>query len=135
MKAKPVKIPVVALICVFTFVSITTWAENRRKEREEYYRNETYQKMLDGSVESAETVRALIREAEERREARRRRSLKLGLKLGGLITLVSGVGLAIFLYFLEENDPIYLVALIPILVGLVLAVYGFFVQSRESEAG
>ncbi len=125
-------IPVVAIICVFTFIAIATWSENRRKEREAYYRSETHQKMLDGSPESADAVRALIREEEERRERRRAESLRMGLKLGGLITMVAGVGLAVFLYFLVDEDPIYLVGLVPILIGLVLALYGFFMRTPQA---
>jgi hypothetical protein len=127
-------IPVVAIICVFTFVAIATWSENRRKEREAYYRSETHQKMLDGSPESADAVRALIREEEERRERRRAESLRMGLRLGGLITMVAGVGLAVFLYYLVDDDPVYLVGLIPLLIGLVLALYGFF-MARPEPAG
>ena len=113
-------IPIVALICVFTFVSVETWSDNRRKEREAYYKNETYQKMLEGATGSAEAVQELIREEESRRERRRAESIKMGLKLGGMITSVAGVGLAVFLYFLETDEPVYLVGLIPLLVGLVL---------------
>ena len=127
-------IPVVALVCVFTFVSIATWSENRRKEREAYYRNDTFQKMLDGSPESAEQVRALIHEAEERRELRRAQNTKMGLKLGGLITTVAGLGLAVFLYYLVPEDPVYLVGLIPLLVGVVLALFGFFMSPPARDA-
>ena len=127
-------IPVVAIICVFTFVAVATWSENRRKEREAFHRSETHQKMLDGSPESAEAVRALIRDEEERKERRRMESLRMGLKLGGLITMVSGIGLGVFLYYLVDDDPVYLVGLIPLLVGLVLTAYGLFVQPRDDSA-
>ena len=128
-------IPVVTIIAVFTFVSIATWSENRRKERAEYYRNETYQKMLQGSEEGAEAVRQLIREDEARRERRRKQGLELGLKMGGLITLAAGLGLAVFLYYLVDDDPVYLVGLIPALIGLVLAAFGFFVKVPTEGAG
>ena len=124
-------IPVVALICVFTFIAVATWSENRRKEREAYYRSETYQKMLDGSAEAAESVRALIRDEEERRERKRVQGMRMGMRLGGLITMVAGIGLAVFLYYLIDDDPVYLVGLIPILIGLVLTVYGFVMAPPE----
>ncbi|MFQ5349216.1 MAG: hypothetical protein ACE5EG_02095 [Thermoanaerobaculia bacterium] len=128
-------IPVVAIICVFTFVSVATWAENRRKEREAYYRAETYQKMLDGSPESAETVRQLIREAEERHEVRRKENLKLGLKLGGLITTVAGLGVGVFLRYLIPDEPIWMVCIIPVLIGPVLALYGYRLSGEDAAAG
>ncbi len=126
-------IPVVAIICVFTFVSIDTWSENRRKEREEYYKNETLQKMLNGSPESAETVRQLIREEEERLEVNRRVSQKQGLLLGGTITSVVGLGLGIFLYYLVD-EPVFLVGLIPLLIGVVLTAFGAFMSAPEAPA-
>ena len=125
-------IPIVAIICVFTFIAVATWSENRRKEREAYYRSETHQKMLDGSPESAEAVRALIREEEERKQLRRAESMRMGLRLGGLITMVAGLGLAVFLYYLVDDEPVYMVGLIPLLIGLVLALFGFFMAKPQT---
>ena len=127
-------IPVVTIVCVFTFVSVATWSENRRKEREEYYRNETYQKMLDGSAESAETVRRLIEEQEGRRELRRRQNQALGFKLGGWITIAAGLGVAVFLYFLIPDEPIWLAGVIALLVGPVLVFYGHGVESKLRDS-
>lgn len=119
-------IPVVALISVFTFVAIATWAENRRKERESYYRHETYRKIIEQQGESAEKVQALMREEEQQQ---RRRRIE-GLKLGGMVTFVVGVGTMIFLYMLIDEAPIYMAGMIPTLIGLVLMVYSFFMVER-----
>ncbi len=128
-------IPVVAIAFGCMVGAVSVWSENRRKEREEFHRNETYQKMLDGSAESAETVRQLIREEESRRERQRIEDLQLGLKMGGLITTAAGVGLGVFLYFIEPDTPVYLVGLIPLLVGPVLAFYGSRVASEKKASG
>ena len=61
-------------------------------------------------------VKAMIRDEEERRELRQKEKTRMGLKLGGLITMVVGVALAVFLYYLIDDEPIYLVGLIPLLV-------------------
>ena len=127
-------IPVVALICVFTFVSIDTWAKSRAKEREEFYKNETFQKMLDGTPESAETVRQMIREEEERLEQRRQSSAKQGLLMGGLITIAVGLGLGIFLYYLAEDEPVFLVGVIPVLIGVVLTAFGAFMSAPDAAS-
>ena len=119
-------IPVVAIISVFTFVAVATWAENRRKERESYYRHETYRKIMEQQGESAEKVQALMREEELQRNRRRIE----GLKLGGMITFVVGIGSMIFLYVLIGDEPIYLAGLIPLLIGLVLLIYGFFMVEK-----
>ena len=42
-----VLIPVVAIIAVFVFVAVASWSDNRRMEREAFYRHETYRKMLE----------------------------------------------------------------------------------------
>ena len=127
-------IPAVAIICVFTFVSIDTWSKNRLKEREEYYKNETYQKMLDGSSESVEAVRQMIREEERREELQQRRSQKQGLLMGGVITAVVGLGVGIFLYSLVPDEPVFLVGLIPLLIGLVLTVFGVLMSAPEARS-
>ena len=36
----------------------------------------------------------------------------------------------IFLYFIERNEPIFLLALIPLLVGFALLFYGFVLAPR-----
>lgn len=114
-------IPVVAIVAVFTFITVAVWAEERRKERESFYRSETYRRLLDSKGESSETVRELMQEE----EARLMRSKTEGRRLGGLITLAVGIGVMVFLYFLAPDEAIYLAGLIPLLIGLVLVIYGY----------
>jgi hypothetical protein len=122
-------LPVVTLVVVFTFVTVAVWVENRRKERESYYRHETYRKMMETPQGGSREVLALMRHE----ELQQRRRLKEGLQLGGLITFVVGVGLGILVYFLIEAEPVWLVGLLPVLVGLVLFVYGAYVLRPLDE--
>jgi hypothetical protein len=119
-------LPIVTIVAVFTFVSIATWSENRRKERESYYREETYRKILEHGGDSGDRILRQMRE-EEVDHSRRRIE---GQRLGGLITTVVGVGVMIFLYVLVDEEPVYLVGIIPLLIGLVLVIYGFFLAPR-----
>ena len=122
-------IPAVSVIAVFTFVSIATWSDNRRKEREAYYKHETYKKLIEQPGESAEAVRGFLHD-EALREWQRRRD---GLRLGGMITLVVGIGVMIFLYGVTDGqENVYLVGLIPALIGFVLLLFGMiFIQRPE----
>ena len=114
-------IPVVAIVMVFTFIMVVNWAEERRKEREAYYRSETMRKAMEQGGDSAQTVLAMMQEDELQR---RRRRLE-GLRLGGLVTTAVGVGVMTMLYFLATAAAVWLVGLIPFLIGLVLIVYGY----------
>ena len=53
-------------------------------------------------------------------------------KLGGLITAAAGIGLGTFLYFTESLSSVYLVGLVPLMIGLVLILYGFVLAPRSS---
>jgi len=124
-------LPAISVVAVFTFVAIAAWSDNRRKERESYYRHETYRKIMEQPGDSAQAVLTVMQH-EADLETRKRLD---GMKLGGMITLVVGVGLGVFLYFLGLGAPIYLVALIPFLIGLVLTLFGFLVAPRSPSIG
>jgi hypothetical protein len=122
-------LPIVTIVAVFTFVSVATWAENRRKERESLYREETYRKILEHQGDSGDRILRLMREEQLDRGLRRVE----GLRLGGMITTAVGAGMMIFLYVLVDEEPVYLVGLIPLMIGLVLVVYGFLMAPRALD--
>ena len=122
-------IPVVSIIAVFTFVAIAAWSENRRRERETFHRHETYRKMMDHPGESTDAVLQLMRHRESQEQRRRIE----GLRLGGMITFVAGIGALILLYFLVPDEPVYLAGIIPALIGLVLSIYGFFLSEKPDS--
>jgi hypothetical protein len=126
-----IAIPVVGSIALFSFLSVTVWSEARRKEREAYYTSETLKKIAESSGEGAKGALELLRE-QEKSAVRRRLE---GLKLGGLITTVVGIGLMVFLHGIVEREdgPVYLVGLIPLLVGLALLIYPLFLAPKEKE--
>lgn len=121
-------IPIVTIVAVFTFVAIASWSDNRRKERETYYRHETYRKIMEHPGESAQAVARLMHQE----EAQQQRSRVEGLRLGGLITLAAGIGATIFLYHLIDEEPIYLAGTIAVAVGLVLTLYGFLLAEKPA---
>lgn len=123
-----VAIPVVGSIALFSFLSVAAWSDARRKEREEYYRNETLKKIAESSGEGAKAAIELLR---EQNNVVTKRRLE-GMKLGGLITAVVGIGVMVLLHGLEHEEPVYLAGLIPLLIGLALLVYTFFLAPKEA---
>lgn len=114
----------VALFVVF--IPTVTWLDSRRKEREAFYRAETLRRVAEASGEGARASLELLRE-EERMKARKTHE---GMKIGGLVNLAVGVGLMIFLRALVGNEPVYLVGLIPGLIGVALLAYALFLAPK-----
>ncbi len=117
----------VAAVAVFSFVGVAAWSDNRRKEREAYYRGETLKKIVEAQGTGAGSAVELLKE-EERIAARRRLE---GQKLGGLITFAVGIGLMIFLRAVDHNEPAYLVGIIPLLVGGALIAYSYVLAPKN----
>jgi hypothetical protein len=121
---------VVGSIVLFSFLSVAVWSDARRKEREEYYKSETLKKIAESSGEGARSAIELLRE--QNRNLTKRRVE--GMKLGGLITAVVGIGVMALLRGLVTEEPVYLTGLIPLLIGLALLTYTFFLAPKDKEA-
>ncbi|HXX99527.1 MAG TPA: DUF6249 domain-containing protein [Candidatus Limnocylindrales bacterium] len=120
----------VASVALFSFVAVATWSNERRREREAYYRSETLKKIAEAQGAGNTGAIELLRE-EERIAIRRRRE---GQRLGGLITMAVGVGLIVFLGAVVEHnpgEPVYLVGVIPMLIGVALLVYSYLLAPKE----
>jgi hypothetical protein len=117
----------VSMVAVFSFVSVAVWADNRRKEREAFYRSETVKKIAESQAGGGGSAVEYLRE-EERIAMRRRRE---GVRLGGLITAAVGVGLMVFLHGVETVEPAYLMGLIPLLVGVALLSYSYLMAPKD----
>ena len=90
----------VALFVVF--IPLTSWIDSQRKEREAFYKAETFRRLAESSSDSAKAALDLLRE-QSRMETRKKRE---GMKLGGLINIGVGVGLMIFLRALVHDAPV-----------------------------
>jgi hypothetical protein len=109
---------------MWAFITVVSWADVRRREREAYYKHETMKKISEMPGESG---LALLRE-DERNTMRRRRE---NIRLGGLVTAAAGIGVMIFLYALQPARPVYLTGLIALLVGLALLSYAYVLAPKE----
>jgi hypothetical protein len=119
-------LPSVGAIALFSFLSVATWSDNRRREREAYYKSETVRKVMEMPGATPATVQEFVREQEAIADRRRRE----GLKLGGLITTAVGIGIIVFL-FGKPGPQIYTVGAIPILIGAALLAYAYFLAPRS----
>ena len=123
-------VPIITVIALFSFLTVASWSGARRKEREAYYKSETLKKIAEVQGNAAGSILELLRE-EDRIESQRRID---GRKLGGLISIAVGVSLGVFLRAIDHNEPAYLVALIPLLVGVALLAHAYLLTPGSEKA-
>ena len=120
-------LPIVGAVALFSFLAIASWSEERRKEREAYYRSEVLKKLADKPESGHGPILAVIREEERNRMIRSRE----GKKLGGLITAAVGLGVMIFLRaIVDDEGPVWTAGLIPFLIGVVMLIYVMFMAPK-----
>lgn len=116
-------------IALFSFLSVTTWSDSRRRERTAYYGNETIRKIAEMPAATPASVLEFVREQQRNAERRQRE----GLKLSGLITAAAGVGIIVFLWELQAG-PVYMAGCIPLLIGLALLVYAYILGPKPDKS-
>jgi hypothetical protein len=104
------------------FIPLVSWIESRRKEREAFYKAETFRRVAESSGEGAKAALALLQEEDRQGRIKRRE----GMKIGGLTNLAVGLALVIFLHALIAGEPVYLCGLIPGFIGVGMLVYALF---------
>jgi len=114
----------VGAVALFSFIAVASWSDNRRRERESFYRSETLKKFAE--MQSPEAI-AVLRE-EERIATRRRQE---GIRLGGLVTAAVGVGIAAFFGAMVPERPAFVIGVIPFLVGIALLAYTYLFASKD----
>jgi hypothetical protein len=119
-------VPAVGALALFGFLAVASWSEERRKERESFYRSEVLKKLVDNPGSDTKPVFDMIREEENNRLRRRRE----GLMLGGFITTAVGIGVMFFLDRITGEEAIWTVGIIPLLIGVILACFGLFVAQK-----
>jgi Flp pilus assembly protein TadB len=122
---------IVVLVCVFSFLAVSSWSKARLRERQAFYKSETIRKIAESQGGGA--ALEYLRESDHN-AARQRRE---GQKLAGLITFAVGVGVMIFLRKVpispesSSDSSAYLVGLIPVLVGVALLVYSYLLAPKD----
>ena len=88
--------------------------------------HDAYRKIYEPPGSGANAVPVL-----EEQENRRRKAIE-DYKVGGLITVAAGIGLGPFLYFVAPDTSVWVVGLIPLMIGLALLLYGFVLAPRSA---
>ncbi len=83
----------IAVIALFSFSMVATWSRERRREREAYYRSETLKRVADAQPGGGQFALEFFREEQKVAAQSRRESLKLS----GLITVATALGLMAFI--------------------------------------
>ena len=116
-------------IAGIAFITIAVWLAERRKEKIAFYRSEVLKKIAESEGEAAQKALEMMHQQDIEANIRRRE----GIKLGGLIALAVGAGTSIFLAFMVPGQPVWMAGLIILLVGMVLAAYGFFFAPKLEQ--
>ena len=105
-------------VAFFAFLAFIFWLGSRQQQRDLDHRYRLYRAMVEHPGPGADAVRRMLEEDE-----RRSRALQSsGANLGGLVVVTVGILLTLFLYFLEVPEPVYLLGLIPLAVGILILV-------------
>jgi peptidoglycan/LPS O-acetylase OafA/YrhL len=111
----------VALFVVF--IPAVHWIDSRRKEREAFYKAETFRRLTESSAEGAKAALEMMRDQERQKVIKSRESMKIS----GLVCI--GIGVALVIFLRVANNPSYMVGLIPAFIGVANLVYVYFLAA------
>ena len=131
----PYIVPAIGSVAVFGWLAVHEWVEARRKEREEFYRSESLRRFSESNQPDM-LARFLAEEKAARHEMRVQQ--RESLRLGGLVTMVAGIGLGVMLagiaprysFYLFDLVPFSLFGLVPFLVGGAILIYVYLLAPK-----
>ncbi|HSQ60987.1 MAG TPA: DUF6249 domain-containing protein [Acidobacteriota bacterium] len=126
----PIVIPVVAIIGGITLAIIRTVGQQRLAELERRERIAAIERGIDPAALPPPSMPGAY---ENGHGAGNRTRRAHGLLIGGLVTVATGAGLAIFLSAVEPNESHWTLGFLPIFVGLALLVSARFVWPRDPK--
>jgi uncharacterized membrane protein len=119
----------VGIVGFFSFLAVTIWSRERRREREAYYKSETLKKIVETQGAGGSSAMEFLHESEKYARLRQRE----WLKLAGLVTTAVGIGMMVFIKAVDRGDPdpAYLVGLIPLFIGVALLAYTYCLSPKQ----
>jgi Flp pilus assembly protein TadB len=123
-----------ATVAVFAFLSVAHWVSSRTRERIARERYALLRKVAEQPTETARLVLDKLKEDDARQEERARKreaKTRRDERLGGMMMLVIGVGLSIFLYAVAPGAGVWTIGIMIVLIGVVMLA---FTARRPSDA-
>lgn len=116
-----------AVALFMVFIPVVTFIDSRRKEREAFYKADTFRRLAEASGEGAKAALDLLREEDR---LKRIKTIE-GLKVAGVINICVGVSLVIFLRIMLGGGPgsPAFAGLIPGFIGVGFLVYVYFLAA------
>lgn len=113
------------LLLIFAWTSVTYWISARATERRMRERYALLKALSERPADSVQMVLEQLRQddaKEEERQRARNALMRRGKLEGGFIMIVLGAGLGVFLYYLAPRSALWMISLMPALIGVVLAI-------------
>jgi len=123
----PLIVGVLTPLAVIALTFLLIWPKYKGKALASFHRSELLRKIADSQGDAADKVLEMIRQEEAEAKIRRRE----GLKMGGLITAAAGLGVTAVLAVLVPDRPVWVIGLIPFLIGIALVVYVLFMAPKH----
>lgn len=121
------------LLMIFAWISVTYWITARAAERKMRERYALLKHLAERPAESVQLVLEQLHQDDARELEREREKAAVawrGQNMGAAVTLAIGVLLALFLYFIAPNRPIWLIGMMPVMVGVILAISGWLEKPK-----
>lgn len=112
------------VVASLTFVSIVVWSENRRKEREEFYRFEFRKRLVEAGKMDAASAASLARYEHELGQQQGRQKLLVA----AFVFVGLGVGACFGLRFI--GGSVWMLGFIPVGIGLSMLVGGLLFAAK-----
>ena len=113
------------LLLIFAWTSVTYWISARASERRMRERYALLKALSERTADSVQMVLEQLRQddaKEEERQRDRAAVTRRGKLEGGFIMIVLGAGLGVFLYYLTPLSALWMISLMPALIGVVLVI-------------
>ena len=117
-------------LALFAFLAFIIWLASQKSARASERRYELYRQMAEHPGAGADAVRELLDQEVRRREEEQRR----GMNIAGLMTSGVGALMTAFLYYVAPDQPVWLIGLMPVLVGCILLVFALRAPTARGGA-